>query len=283
MPSVSPVPQSPCVLIIMDGWGLAPPGPGNAITSARTPNLDRYWALGRHSVLEASGLAVGLPEGQIGNSEVGHLNLGAGFRVLQELPRIDHEIETEAFFQNPALVSAVDRARDRGRTLHLLGLFSNGGVHSHARHLYALLQLAARRALRRVSVHAFLDGRDTPPQQALADLPELQGELAKTGVGRIATVTTGRYYAMDRNRWDRPYPAPSPGPGRARPQRRATFNKLTASGTTDDSFPYRRGHSPHFREVPPGHYPGWRQRAVVQLPGKPRPPASPCSAGLCWL
>ncbi len=240
MPSVSPVPQSPCVLIIMDGWGLAPPGPGNAITSARTPNLDRYWALGRHSVLEASGLAVGLPEGQIGNSEVGHLNLGAGFRVLQELPRIDHEIETEAFFQNPALVSAVDRARDRGRTLHLLGLFSNGGVHSHARHLYALLQLAARRALRRVSVHAFLDGRDTPPQQALADLPELQGELAKTGVGRIATVT-GRYYAMDRdNRWDRTaraYYALTRGQGEHAPSAEAAVQQAYASGTTDEFVP----------------------------------------------
>ena len=193
----------PCVLIILDGWGIGPPGAGNAIATARTPHLDRYWQTCPHAELDASGLAVGLPEGQIGNSEVGHLNLGAGFRVMQELPRIDHEIETGAFFENPALLTAVDCARDSGHTLHLLGLFSHGGVHSHAHHLYALLDLAARRGLRHVSVHPFLDGRDTAPQQALEDLPELERRLHDTGVGRIATIT-GRYYAMDRaKRWDR--------------------------------------------------------------------------------
>src|SRR5688572_3626008 len=143
----SPMAVRPCVLIILDGWGIAPSGPGNAIALADTPHLDRYWAEGQHSVLAASGLAVGLPEGQIGNSEVGHLNLGAGFRVLQELPRIDEAILSGELFENPALCAAVDAARDRGTTLHLMGLFSNGGVHSHARHLYALLDLAARRGL----------------------------------------------------------------------------------------------------------------------------------------
>ncbi|MBI3971532.1 MAG: 2,3-bisphosphoglycerate-independent phosphoglycerate mutase [Chloroflexi bacterium] len=194
---------SPCVLIILDGWGIGPPGPGNAIALAKTPNLDRYWQEGPHSTLAAAGLAVGLPEGQIGNSEVGHLNLGAGFRVLQELPRIDEAIRNGSFFENPALCAAVDYARDNDRTLHLLGLFSYGGVHSHAGHLYALLELAEQRGLDRVSVHPFLDGRDTPPQQALNDLPVLEAKLVETGVGRIATVT-GRYYAMDRDkRWDR--------------------------------------------------------------------------------
>jgi 2,3-bisphosphoglycerate-independent phosphoglycerate mutase len=191
------------VLIILDGWGIAPPGPGNAITTASTPHLDRYWRDCPHSTLAASGRSVGLPKGQIGNSEVGHLNLGAGYRVLQELPRIDEEIASGRFFDNPALCAAVDRARDGGRTLHLLGLFSYGGVHSHATHLYALLDLAARRGLRRVSVHPLLDGRDTPPEQAIHDLPDLEARLAETSVGRIATVM-GRYYAMDRDRrWDR--------------------------------------------------------------------------------
>ncbi|HEX2325537.1 MAG TPA: 2,3-bisphosphoglycerate-independent phosphoglycerate mutase, partial [Chloroflexota bacterium] len=119
----------PCVLIILDGWGIAPPGPGNAIALAQTPVMDRLWASAPHSTLAASGLAVGLPEGQIGNSEVGHLILGAGYRVLQELPRIDEEIESGRFFQNPALLGAVKHALDRDATLHLLGLFSYGGVH----------------------------------------------------------------------------------------------------------------------------------------------------------
>src|SRR6266508_2845838 len=128
--------RGPCVLIILDGWGIAPPGPGNAISLADTPRLDRYWAESPHAQLAASGLAVGLPEGQIGNSEVGHLNLGAGYRVLQELPRIDETIRRGAFFENEALRGAMDVANQRGSSVHLLGLFSYGGVHSHATHLY---------------------------------------------------------------------------------------------------------------------------------------------------
>lgn len=233
-------PCIPCVLVIMDGWGVAPPGPGNAIALARTPQLDRLWAQGPHSTLEASGLSVGLPPGQIGNSEVGHLNLGAGYRVLQELPRIDQEIESGHFFDNPALIAAVDRVRDGDHTLHLLGLFSYGGVHSHARHLYALLRLAARLGLRRVSVHAFLDGRDTPPQQALADLPHLQEALAETGVGRIATIT-GRYYAMDRDkRWDRTalaYRALVAGEGEHAASAAAAVERAYEAGKTDEFVP----------------------------------------------
>jgi 2,3-bisphosphoglycerate-independent phosphoglycerate mutase len=228
---------SPCVLIILDGWGIAPPGGGNAIASAKTPHLDRYWSDGPHSVLDASGLAVGLPEGQIGNSEVGHLNLGAGYRVLQELPRIDEEIESGAFFRNAALQQAIDRARDAGKTLHLLGLFSHGGVHSHARHLYALLEMAAQRGLRRVSVHPFLDGRDTAPQQALHDLPGLEAKLRDTGAGRIATVS-GRYYAMDRDkRWDRvekAYAALVAGEGVHAPSAEAAVRASYNAGVTDE-------------------------------------------------
>ena len=230
--------RGPCVLIILDGWGIAPPGPGNAITLARTPHLKRYWAESPHATLAASGLEVGLPVGQIGNSEVGHLNLGAGFRVLQELPRIDDEIARGAFFENAALVGAMDLAKQRGTHVHLLGLFSYGGVHSHAEHLYALLDLAARRALHdRIFVHCFLDGRDTPPEQALEDLPKLESKLRETGVGRIATVS-GRYYAMDRDRrWDRvkrAWDALVLGEGQQAPTAEDAVRQSYAKNTTDE-------------------------------------------------
>jgi 2,3-bisphosphoglycerate-independent phosphoglycerate mutase len=234
------MPIRPCVLIILDGWGMAPPGPGNAIALAETPVMDRLWASAPHSTLAASGLAVGLPEGQIGNSEVGHLNLGAGYRVLQELPRIDEEIESGRFFENPALLGAVNHALDRDATLHLLGLFSYGGVHSHARHLYALLDLAARRGLRRVAVHAFLDGRDTPPRQALKDLPDLEEVLARTGAGRIATVS-GRYFAMDRDRrWERverAYRALVLGEGERAPSAEEAVRRAYGAGQGDEFVP----------------------------------------------
>ena len=194
----------PLVLIILDGWGIAPAGPGNAITAVPTPHLDALSQAGVTSTLDAAGEAVGLPEGQIGNSEVGHLNLGAGFRVLQDLPRIDTAIRDGSFDRNPALVGAVRHALAApGRTLHLMGLFSHGGVHAHARHLDAVIRLASRNGLDRVAVHVILDGRDTPPRQALEDLPGLEATLRETGAGRIVTVT-GRYFAMDRDkRWDR--------------------------------------------------------------------------------
>ena len=230
--------RGPCILIVLDGWGIAPPGPGNAIAMARTPNLDRYWEDGPHATLAASGLAVGLPEGQIGNSEVGHLNLGAGYRVLQELPRIDDEIARGTFFENVALVGAMDAARARGTQVHLLGLFSYGGVHSYAEHLYATLELATRRDLHgRVAVHCFLDGRDTAPEQALEDLPKLEATLSKTGAGRIATVS-GRYYAMDRdNRWDRvklAYDALVLARGNRAPTAEAAVRASYAKGITDE-------------------------------------------------
>jgi 2,3-bisphosphoglycerate-independent phosphoglycerate mutase len=203
-------PARPLVLIVIDGWGIAPDGPANAVSLANTPVMDRLWQRAPHTTVEASGVHVGLPEGQIGNSEVGHLNIGAGYTVLQDLPRIDHEIETGAFFENPALLGAVEHVKTgaanadgRSSRLHLMGLFSDGGVHSHASHALALVDLAKRHGVDNVQLHLFLDGRDVPPRQALADLEAFEPALAQRGNARIATIM-GRYYAMDRDRrWDR--------------------------------------------------------------------------------
>ncbi len=189
--------------MILDGWGLAEVGPGNAIAKAKTPNFDRLWRDWPHSTLGASGLDVGLPDGQMGNSEVGHMNIGAGRIVWQELTLIDKGIDDGSFFRNPALTTAVDKARDRNATLHLLGLVSDGGVHSHINHLQALLRLAKERGCRKVAIHCITDGRDTDPQSGLGYLQQVEGFCREIGVGRIATVV-GRYYAMDRdNRWER--------------------------------------------------------------------------------
>jgi 2,3-bisphosphoglycerate-independent phosphoglycerate mutase len=185
------------VLVILDGWGLAPPGPGNAIDLAETPVFDRLWETRSHTTLEASGKAVGLPPGQMGNSEVGHLTIGAGRVLYQDLVRINRAIEDGSFFENEALTAAFEQARDRGGNVHLLGLVSHGGVHSHIDHLQALLELSRRQGLEeRTWIHAFTDGRDVSPTSAVKDLVELPAE-------RIATIV-GRYYAMDRDeRWDR--------------------------------------------------------------------------------
>ena len=193
----------PVALVIMDGYGLAAPGPGNAISLARTPNLDRLFAEWPRTSLACSGLAVGLPEGQMGNSEVGHLNIGAGRVVYQELTRIDCAIEDGSFGKNPALLAAMDAAVAEGRAVHLMGLVSDGGVHSHMRHLDALLALARDRGATRVFVHAFLDGRDVAPESGAGFVRSLERTMKRLGVGRVATVC-GRYWAMDRdNRWDR--------------------------------------------------------------------------------
>ncbi len=186
-------------LVILDGWGLAPPGPGNAVELADTPVFDELWQRYPHATLRASGPDVGLPAGQMGNSEVGHLTIGAGRIVDQDLVRIDRSIERGDFFENPSLVAAFARAKERGSMVHLLGLVSTGGVHSHLDHLRALLELARRRTMAaQTVVHAFTDGRDVSPTSAAADLADLVGEGAA-----IATVT-GRYYAMDRDRrWER--------------------------------------------------------------------------------
>lgn len=195
--------QRPVALIIMDGYGVAAPGPGNAISGAMTPNLDAIFAQWPTTTLAASGQAVGLPDGQMGNSEVGHLNMGAGRIVYQELTRIDRAIEDGSLAENDVLRSAIDGAVASGRAVHFMGLVSDGGVHSHQEHLYALVRMAASRGARRVFVHAFLDGRDVPPSSGLGFVERLEGVLGEIGVGEVATVA-GRYYAMDRdNRWER--------------------------------------------------------------------------------
>jgi 2,3-bisphosphoglycerate-independent phosphoglycerate mutase len=185
------------VLVILDGWGCAPPGPGNAVELANTPVFDRLWAEYPHTLLVASGEAVGLPAGQMGNSEVGHLTIGSGRVLDQDLQRVNRAIANGAFFENEALLSAFQRARERGGDVHLLGLVSYGGVHSHIDHLRALLELAQREGMSdRTWIHAFTDGRDVSPHAAAHDLAELPDD-------RIATIA-GRYYAMDRDRrWER--------------------------------------------------------------------------------
>jgi 2,3-bisphosphoglycerate-independent phosphoglycerate mutase len=184
-------------LVILDGWGCAPAGPGNAVELADTPVFDGIWARYPHTMLRASGEAVGLPEGQMGNSEVGHLTIGSGRVLDQDFQRVNRAIADGSLFENPALVGAFERAKERGTNVHLLGLVSYGGVHSHIDHLRALLELAQRQGLEeRTFIHAFTDGRDVSPHSAVHDLAELPAE-------KIATVA-GRYYAMDRDeRWDR--------------------------------------------------------------------------------
>ena len=195
--------KKPTVLMILDGYGLNDRVEGNAVKEATTPVMDQLMAECPYVKGLASGMAVGLPEGQMGNSEVGHLNMGAGRIVYQELTRITKEIQDGDFFKNEALLHAVKNAKDNGTALHLFGLLSDGGVHSHITHLFGLLELAKREGLENVYVHCFLDGRDTPPQSGKGYVQELTDKLAELGVGKIATVM-GRYYAMDRdNRWDR--------------------------------------------------------------------------------
>ena len=194
--------KKPLMLMIMDGFGFAP-AEGNAIKAANTPNLDKLFSENPLTQIGASGMDVGLPDGQMGNSEVGHTNIGAGRVVYQELTRITKSIQDGDFFENPALLDAVNNALNNGKALHLIGLLSDGGVHSHNTHLYAIVELAKRRGLKEVYIHALLDGRDVPPSSGKDYVQECADKLKEIGVGKIATVM-GRYYAMDRdNRWDR--------------------------------------------------------------------------------
>ena len=191
------------VLIIMDGFGLAPAGPGNAIKLANTPNIDRLFSANPTTSLTASGIDVGLPEGQMGNSEVGHTNIGAGRVVFQDLPRITRDIENGGFFKNPAYVKAVEDAKNSGHALHVLGLLSDGGVHSHIKHIFAMLDMAKAAGLPKVYVHCFLDGRDVPPQSGAGYVKMLADKCTQLGNARIATLQ-GRFYGMDRDkRWER--------------------------------------------------------------------------------
>ncbi|MDQ3547273.1 MAG: 2,3-bisphosphoglycerate-independent phosphoglycerate mutase [Chloroflexota bacterium] len=232
--------QGPVVLVILDGWGLEPASPGNAIELAETPTFDRLWATYPHATLRTSGVDVGLPRGQMGNSEVGHLNLGAGFVVYQSITRIDLAIEDGDFFRNPILVTAVQRASEGGRMLHLMGLLSDGGVHSHIRHLDALLDLAARAGDTNVAIHAFLDGRDTSPTGGAGYLSDTNRLIEKHRVGRIASVI-GRYDAMDRDRrWERTREAFDllvSGTGEPADDAIAAVETRYASGVTDEFMP----------------------------------------------
>lgn len=195
--------KKPVVLMILDGYGLNARAEGNAVAEAKTPVMDKLMKEYPFVRGNASGMAVGLPEGQMGNSEVGHLNMGAGRIVYQELTRITKEIQDGDFFKNPALLKAVENCKKNNSSLHLMGLLSDGGVHSHNTHLYGLLELAKRSGLEKVYVHCFLDGRDTPPASGREFAEALVSEMEKIGVGKIASVM-GRYYAMDRdNNYDR--------------------------------------------------------------------------------
>ena len=193
----------PLVLIILDGWGYAPPSSANAISLAHKPNYDRLLREFPNTLIQTSGRYVGLPAGQMGNSEVGHLNIGAGRIVYMDITKIDVMIEKGDFFSNPVLLEGIRNARSGGRQLHICGLLSDGGVHSHQNHLYALLRMARQNGVDRVFVHCFMDGRDTLPTSGAAYIQQLQQKMRETGAGKIATVS-GRYYAMDRDKkWDR--------------------------------------------------------------------------------
>lgn len=195
--------KSPIALIILDGFGINEATEGNAIKAAKKPNIDKYFAENPNTILYASGMAVGLPDGQMGNSEVGHTNIGAGRVVYQELTRITKSITDGDFFTNKTLSAAVDNCKKNDSALHLIGLLSDGGVHSHIEHLFGLLELAKKNGLKKVFVHPIMDGRDVSPTSGVDFIKALSEKLKETGVGKIATVS-GRYYAMDRdNNWNR--------------------------------------------------------------------------------
>jgi 2,3-bisphosphoglycerate-independent phosphoglycerate mutase len=229
--------RSPLILLVLDGWGLSPDRSHNAIALARTPAYDELTARFPMTELAASGLRVGLPDGQMGNSEVGHTNMGAGRVVYQDLTRIDKAIEDGDFFANEVLRRACDAARGDAHALHLMGLVSDGGVHSHIRHLKALIELAHRCGVRRLYVHAFTDGRDTSPTSGVSFLHELRAFMDRRGLGQIASVS-GRYFAMDRDkRWDRARTAIDAivlGRGPVASDPVDVLTRAYAAGTTDE-------------------------------------------------
>lgn len=230
--------NAPVALIIMDGWGIGVAGSTtNAVNIGKTPVIDGLTAKYPHAQLACSGEAVGLPDGQMGNSEVGHTNIGAGRIVYQELTRITKAIREGAFFKNPAFLDVINAIKKNNGALHLMGLLSDGGVHSHNTHLYALLQLAKQEGIEKVYVHAFLDGRDVPPSSAAEYLEQLEAKLKEIGVGKIATIS-GRYYAMDRDkRWDRvqkAYEAIAMAKGVNQPTAAAAIKNSYEEDTTDE-------------------------------------------------
>ncbi len=229
--------KQPLALIILDGFGCREEAKGNAIAAARTPHLDHLMASCPHTRIGASGMDVGLPDGQMGNSEVGHTNIGAGRIVYQELTRITKSFDEGEALGNPALTAAMENARRPGQALHLMGLLSDGGVHSHIRHLYGLMEMARRFAVERVYLHCFMDGRDVPPTSGIEFIAALQQKIKELGLGQIATVS-GRYYAMDRdNRWERvklAYDAIVNGEGNKDPDPVAVMQKSYDAGVTDE-------------------------------------------------
>lgn len=241
--------KKPVLLMIMDGCGLAPASAYNAVTTAQTPNLDKYFANYPHTVLEASALAVGLPADQIGNSEVGHMNIGAGRVIYQSLTRIDKAIEDGDFYKNTVLCDIMDKTKAAGTSFHLMGLLSDGGVHSHIEHVKALLRMAKDRGVARTYVHAFLDGRDVNPKSALIYLQDLQATMDALNYGEIVTIV-GRYWAMDRDqRWERiekAYNALVLGRGEAYTDMEAAINASYAAGITDEFL------EPHVKAGAPG-------------------------------
>ena len=230
-------PKKPTALIIMDGFGHRDEKSGNAIEAANTPNLDKIFAENPMTYIGASGLDVGLPDGQMGNSEVGHTNIGAGRIVYQELTRITKAIQDGDFFTNEALMSAINQCKWFNSTLHIFGLLSDGGVHSHIDHMFALLELARRNGLRKVCFHCFMDGRDTPPQSGIEYIDRLQAKIDAVEVGCIATIS-GRYYAMDRdNRWERvekAYSAIAEGVGEHAASAHEAMQASYDAGVTDE-------------------------------------------------
>ncbi len=229
--------KKPLALIIMDGYGRNDSDYGNAIAAANTSNMDRFSAMGAKTYIGASGMDVGLPDGQMGNSEVGHTNIGAGRVVYQELTRITKSIQDGDFFQNPALVKAMDNCKANHTALHMMGLLSDGGVHSHNGHLYGLLEMAKRFGIEDVYVHCFMDGRDVPPSSGKEYVEQLEAKMQEIGIGKIATVM-GRYYAMDRdNRWERvekAYAAMVYGEGVKNPSAVSAMQESYDNGVTDE-------------------------------------------------
>ena len=231
------MPKSPLVLIIMDGWGVNPDKRDNAISLAKTPNNSKFFSTYPFTTLKCSGEAVGLPEGVMGNSEVGHLNIGSGRVVYQELTRINKSIREGDFFSNKVLLDAIYNVKKNGSTLHLMGLFSDAGVHSNLPHLFALLDLAKQNGINKVNIHTFLDGRDTPPRGALKYFDMLEAQVKRIGIGQVATVM-GRYYAMDRDkRWERvekAYNALVLSEGEAAESAKEAVNSAYARGENDE-------------------------------------------------
>jgi len=227
--------KKPIVLVILDGWGITEKKSGNAIAMAKTPTMNKLFKMCPHTTLKASGEDVGLPKGVIGSSEVGHLNIGAGRIVLQDLPRINKAIETSNFSRNRTLLTAFESAKKNA--VHLAGLLSDGGVHSHIEHLFALLEMGEKQKINKLYVHAFLDGRDAPPKSALKYARALESKINQLGVGKVATVM-GRYYSMDRdNRWDRTakaYYAMVLGKGRKAKSITDAIEKAYSLGETDE-------------------------------------------------